>query len=239
MKTELSTATLRLLATAASILFISSCALPPREAMRIVQRDGLIPYMMGNYNSSYTFASPLQTHRPYFEPRPVNPIPYRTTYHTNRYTQTDFNRVPYRPRTVTTSRPKSSSMQRRSTSVVSVPAPVKTAPEKTVVAKETPKTQAPTAETKPAEQLPYGTPVVGRPGMVTSPYAEKQQLVDVTGMSPGDTVKDPYSGKLFKVPPTQQADTSTAKPAAPTADPAAKTSEDKPATPPAASAPKP
>jgi hypothetical protein len=41
--------------------------------------------------------------------------------------------------------------------------------------------------------------------MVNSPYANKSQLVDVAGMSPGQTVKCPYSGKLFRVPPTQQA----------------------------------
>ncbi|MDI1311422.1 hypothetical protein [Prosthecobacter sp.] len=41
--------------------------------------------------------------------------------------------------------------------------------------------------------------------MVNSPFAGKTQLVDVSGMSAGQTVKCPYSGKLFKVPPTQQA----------------------------------
>ena len=41
--------------------------------------------------------------------------------------------------------------------------------------------------------------------MVTSPFAQKHQLVDVSGLAPGDAVKDPYSGKLFRVPPTQQA----------------------------------
>lgn len=32
--------------------------------------------------------------------------------------------------------------------------------------------------------------------MVTSPFAQKQQLVNVTGMAPGDTVKDPYLGSI-------------------------------------------
>ena len=41
--------------------------------------------------------------------------------------------------------------------------------------------------------------------MVNSPFAGKTQLVDVSGMSAGQTVKCPYTGKLFKVPPTQQA----------------------------------
>jgi len=45
--------------------------------------------------------------------------------------------------------------------------------------------------------------------MVNSPYAGKTQLVDVSGMSAGQTVKCPYTGKLFKVPPTQQAATHT------------------------------
>lgn len=58
---------------------------------------------------------------------------------------------------------------------------------------------------KTAADLPYGTPVPGRTNMVNSPYAGKTQLVDVSGMGPGQTVKCPYTGKLFKVPPTQQA----------------------------------
>lgn len=55
------------------------------------------------------------------------------------------------------------------------------------------------------ESLPYGTAVPGRMNMVNSPFAGKTQLVDVSGMSAGQTVKCPYTGKLFKVPPTQQA----------------------------------
>ena len=65
------------------------------------------------------------------------------------------------------------------------------------------------------DSLPYGTPVPGRPGMVNSPFAEKQQLVDVTGMAPGEAVKDPYSGKLFRVPPAQQAAAEKTEPATP------------------------
>lgn len=92
-----------------------------------------------------------------------------------------------------------------------------------------PKTAAPTVENKSAapapakpsvaatttptksEDLPYGSPVAGRPGLVNSPYAGKMQLVDVTGLKPGQEVKCPYSGKLFRVPPGA---TATAKQAA-------------------------
>src|SRR6266481_1284958 len=49
--------------------------------------------------------------------------------------------------------------------------------------------------------LPYGIPVPGRKGMVTSPYTpEEAKYVDVTGFASGSVVKDPYTGKFFLVP---------------------------------------
>jgi hypothetical protein len=117
-----------------------------------------------------------------------------------------------------------------------IPAPAKKPEPKPEVAAKpapaplpTPKPSAPAAENKAAapapaktsvatiptttksEDLPYGTPVTGRPGLVNSPYAGKMQLVDVTGLKPGQEVKCPYSGKLFRVPPGA---TATAKQAA-------------------------
>jgi hypothetical protein len=49
--------------------------------------------------------------------------------------------------------------------------------------------------------LPYGIPVPGRKGMVTSPYTpEEGKYVDVTGFASGSVVKDPYTEKFFLVP---------------------------------------
>jgi hypothetical protein len=48
--------------------------------------------------------------------------------------------------------------------------------------------------------LPYGTPVPGRPGLVTSPFASDGGYVDVTGFPPGTAVEDPYTGKIFLTP---------------------------------------
>jgi len=54
---------------------------------------------------------------------------------------------------------------------------------------------------KAKANLPYGVPVAGRKGMVTSPYtAQEGKYVDVTGFASGSIVKDPYTGKLFLVP---------------------------------------
>ena len=47
---------------------------------------------------------------------------------------------------------------------------------------------------------PYGQPVPGKPGFVTSPYAQGTGYVDVRGFPPGTEVKDPYTGKVFLVP---------------------------------------
>ena len=49
--------------------------------------------------------------------------------------------------------------------------------------------------------LPYGIPVPGRKGMVTSPYLpEEDKYIDVTDFASGSIVKDPYTGKFFLVP---------------------------------------
>jgi len=62
-------------------------------------------------------------------------------------------------------------------------------------------TPAPTASGAPTERnLPYGTPVAGKPGFVTSPHAPYAGYVDVRGFPPNTEVKDPYSGKIFLVP---------------------------------------
>ena len=48
--------------------------------------------------------------------------------------------------------------------------------------------------------LSYGTPVAGKPGLVTSPFAPNSGYVDVTGFPPGTAVEDPYTGKIFLTP---------------------------------------
>ena len=49
-------------------------------------------------------------------------------------------------------------------------------------------------------QFPTAKPVPGKPGYVFSPFDPSGGYVDVTGYSPGQKVKDPYSGKIFLVP---------------------------------------
>ena len=48
--------------------------------------------------------------------------------------------------------------------------------------------------------LRYGTPVAGKPGLVTSPYSPNSGYIDVRGFAPGTPVKDPYTGKIFLTP---------------------------------------
>ena len=49
-------------------------------------------------------------------------------------------------------------------------------------------------------ELLYATPVPGKPGLVTSPFAPDSSYVDVTGFPPGTAVEDPYTGKIFLTP---------------------------------------
>jgi hypothetical protein len=47
---------------------------------------------------------------------------------------------------------------------------------------------------------PFGIPVPGKKGFVTSPFSPDGNFVDVHAFPPGAEVKDPYTGKIFRVP---------------------------------------
>ena len=48
--------------------------------------------------------------------------------------------------------------------------------------------------------MPYGIPVPGQKGMVRSPYLPEANYIDVSAFVAGSAVKDPYTGKIFRVP---------------------------------------
>jgi hypothetical protein len=229
------------LSLAGAALLLTQCSMPPRDAWRIVQNEGLIPYLTGTYTyqpGMYLYgdqqpagtqsrylatAAPLQhtvATAPVVPYRPdAGPVP--NPYLAGSYYEPQPAPVAERPRPRPTPAPaprrKSESSSRSSggsstASSLDGPTPPPTlnktpgsepkSANKTAEAKDKP--SAPPAKLA-TDELPYGTPVSGRPGMVNSPFATKDQLVDVTGMSVGETVKCPYSGKLFRVPPTQSA----------------------------------
>ena len=104
----------------------------------------------------------------------------------------------------TTKRAARRPSSRNLTATAASPAPVE---EPTVVAKEenvTPTVVVQRAAAVPPEKakgdMPYGIPVPGHKGMVTSPYSPEGNYIDVSAFASGSAVKDPYTGKIFLVP---------------------------------------
>jgi hypothetical protein len=60
--------------------------------------------------------------------------------------------------------------------------------------------KATTARKNGKGDLPYGIPVPGKQGLVTSPFSPDSGYIDVRSFSPGTEVKDPYTGKSFLTP---------------------------------------
>ena len=61
-------------------------------------------------------------------------------------------------------------------------------------------TKAASGANQQKTELPYGTPVPGKPWLVTSPFAPDSGYIDVTGFPPRTEVEDPYTGKIFLTP---------------------------------------
>jgi len=216
----------RLLLALGATALISSCSMPPRQAWSMIQRDGLFNYWAYSTGHQPIFSRPsppLQrsssqslayrpSYKPYGQPRVSYTPPARSSAApvTNRYYAPSTSPAPAPQIAQPSYRPKTSSSPSRSTKprIVKVDdEPVYKSPVVDAAPKKSPSPSPskPSSSPAPKKDLPYGNAVAGRPNMVNSPYASKTQLVDVAGMGPGQTVKCPYSGKLFRVPPTQQA----------------------------------
>jgi len=211
----------RLLAMLSPVVFLVQCSMPPQQAWSYIQANGLLPYLNqrpsppfrtgGSYAQSYGY--PQRRYTPgssWF-----SGTPYR-----NRHSAADSSG--YAANSYFSPRPSGSGGGRpmpRSRSgrqlgdrspamkiAVDEPSPAPNIATHPAPVNPAPQTSGSAATSTPAtDNLPYGTAVPGRMNMVNSPHAGKTQLVDVSGMSAGQTVKCPYTGKLFKVPPTQQA----------------------------------
>jgi len=84
------------------------------------------------------------------------------------------------------------------------PTPVEQIPNVVQEVKLTPTITVLRASAVPAEKakgdMPYGIPVAGQKGKVTSPYLPEGGYIDVSGFAPGSAVRDPYTRKIFLVP---------------------------------------
>lgn len=105
-------------------------------------------------------------------------------------------------RTVT---PSTSNTQQRTTTTANSPrsdarpSPSPKSSPATVTEKSKP-SPSPSRNASTQNQIPTAKPVPGKPGYVFSPFDPSGGYVDVTGYTPGQKVKDPYSGKIFLVP---------------------------------------
>jgi len=99
--------------------------------------------------------------------------------------------------------PRTPSATRKDTGKQSTTKEASPTPTPSVAPPSQPKVRAATAA--PAAKggkrdVPYGIPVPGKQGLVTSPFAPDEGYVDVRGFPTGAEVKDPYTGKIFRTP---------------------------------------
>lgn len=192
----------RMFAMLTPVVLLVQCAMPPREAWHSIQTNGLIPYLSSSRPSPPFRTGGLYANRySNYTQRPRYGTNTPNNYFSTLSTGVGSSR--YVPR----KQPSRPSLVRSPDVKIPVEEPAHTAAPR-IANNPPPVSSAPkTTDSAPAttESLPYGAPVPGRINMVNSPFAGKTQLVDVSGMSAGQTVKCPYTGKLFKVPPTQQA----------------------------------
>ena len=112
-----------------------------------------------------------------FQPQPAQPQPKKT-------------RNPRRPASRESNIPEASPTPSGG--------PSKPAKEEKLIQPALPASAAPAAKAR--EDMPYGIPVPGQKGMVMSPYLPEGNYIDVSAFAPGAAVKDPYTGKIFRVP---------------------------------------
>lgn len=215
----------RFLTLLASSMLLVQCSLPTPEAWRYIQSNGLINYW--SYSSQQHSSPPFRSgSNRYAAIRRYAPTRNNTPPANNWFSwwgSGQPNGPTNRYYVPTPTRPNSGSVAKRSTPRPQLsPTPkversVNEPSQKPQVTSTPPPTPNNSGSVtlppapKPVGDLPFGSLVAGRPNMVNSPYAGKTQLVDVSGMGAGQTVKCPYTGKLFKVPSAQQASNTAPK----------------------------
>jgi len=111
---------------------------------------------------------------------------------------------PNQPKKKTTTHVSRRPTAPRSNVVGASPTPLEQPVELIKEEKVTPTVTVQRASIVPAEKakgdLPYGIPVPGHKGMVTSPYSPEGNYIDVSNFAAGSAVRDPYTGKVFLVP---------------------------------------
>ncbi|WP_395744427.1 hypothetical protein [Prosthecobacter sp.] len=214
----------RMLAMLTATVLLVQCAMPPQQAWRYIQTNGLLPYLAA---TGHHASPPFSTGRGYSQRHAYQrQTPPSSSWSSNWSTRNRYRYGAPSPsgyaansyfsapsansggsRYVPRSRPSAPSGSHSPAVKMPVEEPGSTphVANTPPPSSPAPKSTGSTAPAPSSESLPYGTPVPGRMNMVNSPFAGKTQLVDVSGMSAGQTVKCPYTGKLFKVPPTQQA----------------------------------
>ena len=199
----------RLLAVLTSAVFLTQCSMPPQQAWRSIQTQGLLPYLSSSRQSPpFRVGSSSAQRYAAYPQRRYTPAPSSySNVGSSGYASNSYFSAPHSRSSSSRHTPRSRSGSASGESSPNVKIPVEEPTPTPQITNNPPPVSSPPNSNGSAatEGLPYGSAVPGRMNMVNSPFAGKTQLVDVSGMSAGQTVKCPYTGKLFKVPPTQQA----------------------------------